>query len=693
MTLLDADLSNIIKPIGADRDGLNKTIPAVSPSVKANEGMTLLDADLSSVTKLAATINDNTYAITPAPFAERQARKASIVDSDESDKARAAHNAHSAGAALRTANSEALSGSTVNVDEANRKYIIANSELVLSSDDYKDTVAGYEKDKAPRKIASALSTNSANNQSVSDFIGATNNFSRPDSYLSTTTPREKAVIRYYAAKGDYESAEKYINAIEPELMERSAQSATAHTKKLSSENPLAGVGLNIMGSYASGAGLLHTVLNEVAGKNTDPNNPAFTGASLASDTAEKMTQNAYKYVTEKTGSEMWGNVAVFAAETGLSIAQNVSRLPLAATGAAGETISLLTMAFGAGGQTAKDILDRGGDNKQAVLAGFDSGAIEYITGKLPLDGLMNIVKTGGNSAVKRGVRYVLTELGKQAGTEFGEEAIAEIAGNISDSLIMSDKSEYNAYVKELMNANPTISEAAAKKAATAQFYGWNVLKAGLGGALSGGVLGGSGLAIYSGKTAMADYNLGKAYKDNAADIINEAKETGGKDAVALANKLEEYAANGRSISNTSLGRLYRYNVQYAQTSDRTDYLNNIGSANASDNSDAIGTLIYGGTISNKQAENILNDPAALSYLEKTAGTTIDRTKTLAEQRRAVKNSIGGNVDESDIQRGDEEAATDSKSAQSETLNEAKRIVKSLTSMMNEATIISANDKK
>ncbi|MEG2138038.1 MAG: hypothetical protein RRY64_05170, partial [Oscillospiraceae bacterium] len=79
------------------------------------------------------------------------------------------------------------------------------------------------------------------------------------------------------------------------------------------------------------------------------------------------------------------------------------------------------------------------------------------------------------------------------GSEGSQEVISEIADNLADSVIMGDKSEYERYVQALMEQGA--DEQTARAAATKQFYVSNVAKAGLGGALSGGVMAGGASAV------------------------------------------------------------------------------------------------------------------------------------------------------------------------------------------------------
>ena len=147
----------------------------------------------------------------------------------------------------------------------------------------------------------------------------------------------------------------------------------------------------------------------------------------------------------------------FLGETALSIGQNAILLPTAAINPA---IPLAAMgAISAAGKTA-ELNARGLSPSEALTRGAVAGGIEAATEKIPLENLLSVVRTGGSSALRNVLR--------QAGIEAGEESVSYLANYIADRAAQDPEAEFS--LQEL-----------ARSAA--------------GGALSGGVFGGTAMGI------------------------------------------------------------------------------------------------------------------------------------------------------------------------------------------------------
>lgn len=140
-----------------------------------------------------------------------------------------------------------------------------------------------------------------------------------------------------------------------------------------------------------------------------------------------------------------------------SIAQNAVTLPTAIINPAAP---LVIMGAGAAANRANELTSQGKTATEALGRGLLSGALEAATEKIPLENLLSIAKTGGKSAV----RNVL----QQMGTE-GAEELASYIMNYAADVSAGDE-----------NANFSTQEA---------------LQNFLGGAISGGVMGGAASAV------------------------------------------------------------------------------------------------------------------------------------------------------------------------------------------------------
>ena len=134
-----------------------------------------------------------------------------------------------------------------------------------------------------------------------------------------------------------------------------------------------------------------------------------------------------------TGADRW------LGEQAISIGQNLALLPTAAIHPA---IPLSAMGAMAGADKMYELSQRGEPADEAFARGVVSGAIEAATEKIPLDTLMDVVKTGGRSALKN--------LLKQAGVEAGEESLSYVMNYIADKAARDPNASFS--MAELANS-------------------------------------------------------------------------------------------------------------------------------------------------------------------------------------------------------------------------------------------------
>ncbi len=174
------------------------------------------------------------------------------------------------------------------------------------------------------------------------------------------------------------------------------------------------------------------------------------------------------------------NAAAFLYETGMSIADSSAQLATM-----GPVVSLAAMGGSAAAQRTREVLENGGGNRQALVAGAASGVFEALFEKVSIDSLLAEKSvTGWKSWIK--------ETAKQAGVEASEEIFTEVANMMADAVIMGDSSDFNRNVRDYMAQG--MSENDAKRQALLDAVG-QVAMAGLGGALSGGIMGGAVNAV------------------------------------------------------------------------------------------------------------------------------------------------------------------------------------------------------
>lgn len=191
-------------------------------------------------------------------------------------------------------------------------------------------------------------------------------------------------------------------------------------------------------------------------------------------------------------------------------------------GLVGKAGSLGLMGASVAGDTTLDSLERGGTPGQALANAAVAGAAEVLTEKLPVDQLFDLAKGPG----KTGVRQVVRNLLGTMGSEGAQEAVTEIADNLADQAIMGDKSQYETYVRSLMEGG--MDERSARNAAAKQFYLSNVGQAAMGGALLGGIMGGGAQLIGYANGAQGRREsraIDRAHQTNTDSAAPQARKT------------------------------------------------------------------------------------------------------------------------------------------------------------------------
>ncbi|MGO5113608.1 hypothetical protein ACTQ33_01020 [Candidatus Avoscillospira sp. LCP25S3_F1] len=272
----------------------------------------------------------------------------------------------------------------------------------------------------------------------------------------------------------------------------------------------------------------------------------------------------------------WGNVASFLYQTGMSVADSVGLVSTVGPAAT------MFMGGAAASSTAADIIQRGGTSNQAIWGGLAAGAAEAVFEKFSVDRLLSIKDVNS-------VKSLVKEVAKQSGVEASEEMLTEISNIISDSVIMQGNSNYARAVDAYKSSG--MSQKEAEKKAFLDNVGQVVL-AGVGGALSGGIMGGAvrGLNYFStngNQTGPSSPNI-----QTATETPMETQQGGSVQTVQPASILEKAAAE--------------FNQR--------------------------------GAVSNNTATAILNDPAAVADLQQN-GLTLTDGMTQAQRRAAVKETV------------------------------------------------------
>ncbi len=289
-------------------------------------------------------------------------------------------------------------------------------------------------------------------------------------YDKMTTNEKNTFLNLYNT--DKDKATDYLNSISTSLNERNLgenSQAAKFYKDWSNKNKIAATGLNVLSGVVDlGSGFMEPISKLGTDKNIDTNAESYGLSKVRNWTNEGVTKDM-------------GSVGKFLYNTGTSMAQTLLRLPLGAG-------SLPLAGLSAGSQAAYDATQRGATPSEALLSGTTSGIVEGIMEKIPLDSL-RVLKNAPPDAARSLAKVIL----KQSGIEATEETLTEFTNAILDKAIMGDKSNFaltkNQYIQNGLNDTD-----AGTRAYFDTFFKQPAI-AGLGGALSGGVMGAGGYKL------------------------------------------------------------------------------------------------------------------------------------------------------------------------------------------------------
>lgn len=378
------------------------------------------------------------------------------------------------------------------------------------------------------------------------------------------TENEKNVYYYINGKYGPESAANYIKSLNAELNRRSAEDMEKNTASFAQEHPVIGTALDA-GTSLGGGVAYPTILakygvNSMLGKQEelDPNDPMYASAIINEGIRTGVTNNeTVKKVIPNEG------LRNFAIGTGLSMTENLARLPMGHLG-------LMAAAGGAGLSGTRDAVRRGGGNRQAIALGIANAGAEAFFEKYSLEGWEKLKTYPAKS-----VREFLKNMGKQAVTEGSEEGFTEIANAVSDQVIMDNLSQYNLEYENYVNMG--MNKKTAKKKAFQSFLS-NIGISAAGGALSGGIMGGGGQALglmqenhalnQYGKSINPDY---RDYVNGLSDIKPEsyADPADYQEASELKQMAEEYAARQANKEFVSNREKAEYAIRFQQFMEST----------------------------------------------------------------------------------------------------------------------------
>ncbi len=262
-----------------------------------------------------------------------------------------------------------------------------------------------------------------------------------------------------------------------------------------------------------------------------------------------------KEIEENTDWELFGqNMASFLYQTGMSVADSATQV--AAFGSAATWL----MGASAAANQAKNVIERGGTNRQAFWGGLTAGAAEALFEKVSIDRLLSTRSVNS-------MKDLLKETVQQAGVEASEEMLTEISNILTDAVIMEDSSNFAQAVAQYEMQG--LDEDEAKRQALLDSIA-QVAWAGAGGALSGGIMGGTVNAFnYAGGTIanrQQNQQAGEQFQQMGDDVVAAIIEEGlasdpSTRSYQLAQQIQNKKAQGQPVTARELGELYQENVR------------------------------------------------------------------------------------------------------------------------------------
>lgn len=305
----------------------------------------------------------------------------------------------------------------------------------------------------------------------------------------------------------------------------------------------------------------------------------YIGAGIAEDvTGEKQWINTYdtaaarvntvrSTVSDKIGADIGnetaGKVSSFLYQTGMSLADFAATLPLNLVPGVGTGLQMVLLSSEAGTAAAKESYDNTGSASKALSTGIWAGIAEAFFEKFSIEKTKYFASVTPDS-----VKSIFKNAGKQMFTELTEEGLTTIANTMTDCIINGDMSsialEYQGYIDE----GYTKDEATAKCAGS---FVKQVLLDAAGGAVSGGVLGGSvsGISYAKGKIntnidmKKSAEEIGKeVMSDENFDInllLEQAKNSGSEKAVSIAKSIEKKMSGNKNykVNSVDVGNLMK----------------------------------------------------------------------------------------------------------------------------------------
>ena len=425
-----------------------------------------------------------------------------------------------------------------------------------------------------------------------------------------------------------EKADEYARSLSGSMTARQRADQEAKAREYAKEHPVEASAWSIVSSPAKGLSYLGQAAeylgNGTIDQNANYNRFSYENTAIRDEVSKKI---------EASGK--WGKAGSFLYQTGMSMGDFLTSAALGG----GSDLSLAIMGTGAAADAVISAKDRGLSDRQAFTLGTVAGIAEVFTEKVSLDKLLS-AKTWSKGAIGGLLANTIAE--------GSEEAASDLINWFADVLVAGDQSEWRQAIKSYMDANPQWDEDEAEEKAFIEALKDKAAEIGLdalGGALSGGVMGGVG-AI---STSVNANRTGAAvrYWDEGTvrGFIDEARQTGaGSDAYKMADTLEKKINAGREITRADVGNLINYTQQEKARLARENEESETGREDTAAPVSAPSEQEQSAGIETEE-----EIPAAPMTIEERDAAVAERKQALEERTRAFQEAMARGEDVSRVQ--------------------------------------------
>ena len=366
------------------------------------------------------------------------------------------------------------------------------------------------------------------------------------------TGAEKATYYYLVNNDRYDEAEEYAKYLGYNLNERRQSANYQKNKEFAQDHPVLSSAASVPANLASGLGAIDSLAQGMRDDglpidfNTEWQDPYYFTNTVRGTISNDLDQLG---TLSEDVPIIGGQGLGFLYQTGMSMVDSASIAAL--TVATGIPAIAGTALLGGSAATAsmQDAHNKGLSDGQALATGVMAGVAETLFEEVSLDKLISEPSLVGGT-FKTQLENWAIQTGKQSGVEGSEEFFTTAANLLSDFIINGNDSDILQTYHDYLNQGYSKSQAAAKT------FGDELSSAMLdflGGAISGGVMGGAkmGVATVANNVYNSDTSTGKRIisSGNVQKMVN------------LAEQLQIDSDAYQGVSEQSQQEAPKYNAQ------------------------------------------------------------------------------------------------------------------------------------